>query len=69
MTSNNTTSTTTTAALTKYQQLRADAAMAALADRHGYDTMSLATHVGSLEWHLGEMLALVRELTGGDTEN
>lgn len=35
-----------------------------LAREHGYDALALAERAGALEWHLGEMLALVAELAG-----
>jgi len=61
------TDTTPRPQLTSGQQGRLDAAAEVLAAEHGYDAGGLAARAGALEWHLGEMLALVRELTAART--
>ena len=58
-----TTDTTPARQLTSDQQARLGAAAEVLAAEHGYDAAGLAARAGVLEWHLQELLALIRELT------
>ena len=57
------TASTTTSALTPDQAGRVNRARQALAETHGTDAYGLACRVGQLEWWLGEMIALVGQLT------
>jgi hypothetical protein len=51
------------AGLNVFQQNVANAARAALDDQgHGYEPADLAGRVGRLEWHMAELLSLIREL-------
>lgn len=54
--------------LTPGQQQQADRAREVLAAEHGYDLASMAGRLGVLEWHLGEMLALIGQLSSKRTE-
>jgi hypothetical protein len=46
-----------------FQQNVVDAARTALDDQqHGYEPADLAGRAGRLEWHLAELLSLIREL-------
>jgi len=33
-------------------------------ERYAYDPMSMAEHIGRLQWHVGELIAVVEQLTG-----
>lgn len=50
--------------LTATQQLVIDGARRVLAAKHGYETADLAARIGALEWHVGDLLALVGQLAG-----
>ena len=58
------TTTTTKTALTPSQAGRVDRARRALAREHGSDIGELAYRVGQLEWWIGDLLALIDDLTG-----
>ncbi len=55
---------TTAASLTPGQAQRVEAARRVLADPPAHEPMDMAARIGRLEWHLGELLALVAELAG-----
>lgn len=57
----------TTPPLTQCQQGSLDRARGILAQEHGHDAASLAYRLGQLEWHLGQLLALVDQLAGTGT--
>lgn len=56
---------TTTASLTADQAARVEDARAVLAGEpvSMYELGDLANRIGRLEWHVGELLALIGELT------
>jgi hypothetical protein len=53
---------TTTAALTPDQQQRVDRACEVLTGLTSYEPLDMAARIGSLEWHLAELLALVGDM-------
>ncbi len=60
--------TTATARLTPDQQQSVDRARAVLAGESPsmYELADMAARIGQLEWHLGELLALVSDLSGAE---
>jgi hypothetical protein len=50
--------------LTDEQAEVVERARRALSKEHGHSLLELAERIGVLEWHLGEMLALVEQVTG-----
>lgn len=45
---------------------RVERARAVLDEPHDYEPADMAARIGKLQWHLGELLALVGELSGAE---